>query len=65
MPTHRFNVFQRFPDGGLCRICGSDSLIGAQQSLLALRKSTPNNEFVIFDSQERKFVSSTSKSASA
>jgi hypothetical protein len=65
MPTHRFNVFQELPYGDLVHICGCDSLISAQQSLVTLSKSTPDNEFLIFDSQERKFVPGISKSASA
>jgi hypothetical protein len=65
MPQHNYEIFQHIPNGNPRRVGSCSSLIQAQQRIIELRASAPEEEYSIFDSQSSRFIERFSKSASA
>jgi hypothetical protein len=65
MPQFDYEIFQAIPNGDPRWVGSFNSLIEAQQRIIELKTSTPDEEYAIFDLQSSRFIQGFSKSASA
>ena len=65
MPHYDYEIFQDLPNGNRRRVASCSSLIQAQQRIIELKASTPDEEYAIFDLQSSRFIQGFSKAASA
>ena len=65
MPHYDYEIFQDIPNGNPRRVGSCNSLIQAQQRIIELKISTPDEEYAIFDLQSSRFIQGFSKAASA
>lgn len=64
IPANRYDILQKLPDGQLW-IGSCDTLVQAQQRIVEMKISTPDEDYAIFDLQDSRFVQGFSEKGRA